>query len=80
MSHRTRPQEMMENPNVQISDLIIAHPEVTSFKELEELVKAAARAGAINLLFDIKPEYPDTPRDWRDRLEVTFCSVIGSGT
>lgn len=68
----------MENSNIQISNLIITHPEVTSFKELEELVKAAARAGAINLLFDIKPEYPDTPRSWRDRLEVAFCSVIGT--
>lgn len=69
----------MENPNILISDLIITHPEVASFKELEELVKAAARAGAINLQFDIKPEYPDTPRNWRDRLEVVFCSVIGTG-
>lgn len=69
----------MESPNILISDLIISHPEVASFKELEELVKAAARAGAINLQFDIKPEYPDTPRSWRDRLEVVFCSVIGTG-
>jgi hypothetical protein len=69
----------MESPNVQISDLIITHPEVTSFRELEELVKAAAREGAINLMLDIKPEYPDTPRAWRDRLEVAFCSVIGRG-
>lgn len=69
----------MENTTIQISDLIIAHPDVTSFAGLEELVKVAARAGAVNLSFDLKPEYTDTPRNWRDRLEIAFCSVIGDG-
>ncbi len=64
---------------VQISDLIIHHPEVTSFEELEALVKEAARQGEIHLSFDLKPEYPDTPRKWQDRLETVFTSVIGSG-
>ena len=61
----------------QISGLIIAHPEITSFGELEELVKEAARRGEIHLVFDLKPEYPDTPRQWQDRLETAFTSVIG---
>jgi hypothetical protein len=64
---------------VQISDLIIGHPDVTSFEELEELVKEAARQGVIHLSFDLKPEYPDTPRKWQDRLEAAFTSVIPSG-
>ncbi len=64
---------------LQISDIIIAHPEVTSFSQLEELGKEAARQGAIHLSFDLKPEYPDTPRNWQDRLETAFLSVIGSG-
>jgi hypothetical protein len=64
---------------VQISELIIAHPEITSFGELEELVKEAARQGTIHLSFDLKPEYPDTPRKWQDRLEIAFTSVIPSG-
>jgi len=63
---------------VQISDLIISHPGMTSFAELEELVKEAARQGEIHLIFDLKPEYPDTPRKWQDRLEAAFTSVIGS--
>ncbi len=62
-----------------ISDMIIAHPEVTSFSGLEELVKEAAREGAIHLNFDLKPEYPDTPRNWHDRLETAFLSIVGSG-
>ncbi len=57
---------------LQISDMIIAHPEIASFGELEELVKEAAREGAIHLSFDLKPEYPDTPRNCRDRLEAAF--------
>jgi hypothetical protein len=64
---------------LQISDLIITHPEATSFAQLEELVKEAARQGAIQLSFDLKPEYPDTPRNWQDRLEIAFLSIVGSG-
>lgn len=56
----------------QISDLIIAHPEVTTFAELEQLVVEAARRGEIHLYFDIKPEYPDTPRKWEAQLELAF--------
>jgi hypothetical protein len=55
-----------------ISDLIIAHPEVTSFVELENLVVEVARQGEIHLYFDIKPEYPDTPRKWEQQLELAF--------
>ena len=62
-----------------ISDMIITHPEVSSFRGLEELVKEAARQGAIHLSFDLKPEYPDTPRNWQDRLEAAFLSIVGSG-
>ncbi len=64
---------------LQISDMIIAHPEISSFSQLEELVKEAARRGTIHLSFDLKPEYPDTPRNWQDRLETAFLSIIGSG-
>lgn len=66
----------MENSTIQISDLIISHPEISSFKDLEELVRKAARAGAINLSFDLKPDYQDTPRAWQDRLEAVFTSVV----
>jgi len=57
---------------VQISDLIIHHPEVTSFGELEDLGIECARQGEIHLYFDIKPEYPDTPQKWETRLELAF--------
>lgn len=56
----------------EISNLIIHHPEINSFDQLEDLVVAAARAGEIHLYFDIKPEFPDTPRDWQQQLEIAF--------
>lgn len=45
---------------------------MTSFAELEDLVIEAARQGEIYLYFDIKPEYPDTPRKWETQLELAF--------
>jgi len=60
---------------VQISDLIIAHPEITSCDELGKLVAEAARGGAIHLYFDVKPEFPDTPRGWEKRLELAFYAA-----
>jgi len=55
-----------------ISELIIGHPEIGSFAELERLVEQAAREGEIHLYMDIKPEFPDTPRKWELQLELAF--------
>ncbi len=55
-----------------LSDLIIQHPEVTNFDELEKLVIKVAQEGEIFLQFDVKPDYRDTPRDWYTRLESSF--------
>jgi hypothetical protein len=55
-----------------VSELLIANPRMTSFTELEEAVVEAARKGEIHLYMDIKPEFPDTPRDWEVQLELAF--------
>ena len=55
-----------------ISELLIANPRMTSFAELEKAVVEAARKGEIHLYMDIKPEFPDTPRDWEVQLELAF--------
>ena len=55
-----------------LSDLIISHREITSYADLELLVEAAARNGIIVLHMDLKPDFPDTPRDWQKRLELAF--------
>ncbi len=58
-----------------LSDLIISHPEVMSYVDLEHLVIEAARSGMILLYMDLKPDYPDTPRDWQQRLERIFYAA-----
>ncbi len=55
-----------------LSDLIIAHPEVTTFDDLENLVAHAGESGQMFLEFDLKPDYRDTPRKWEWRLEAAF--------
>ena len=55
-----------------LSELIIAHPEVTTFDELERLVANAGESGQMFLEFDLKPDYRDTPRKWEWRLEAAF--------
>jgi hypothetical protein len=58
-----------------ISEIMILNPELTAFGELERKVAEAARAGEIHLYMDIKPEYPDTPRKWEQRLEQVFYAA-----
>lgn len=55
-----------------LSHLIITHPEVGTFAELVSLVERRAGAGEILLHFDLKPEFPDTPRNWEWLLEAAF--------
>lgn len=62
-----------------LSDLIIAHPEVKSFDELERLVAQAGEAGEMFIEFDIKPDYRDTPRKWEWILEAAFTRGTSYG-
>ena len=55
-----------------VSELVISHPEINSFAELKRLVVELAKSGEIFLEFDIKPDYPDTPRGWAFQLEAIF--------
>ena len=63
----------------QLSDLIISHPDVTSFKELELLVQHAGESGEMFLQFDLKPDYKDTPRKWEWILEAAFTRGTFNG-
>ncbi len=60
-----------------LSDLIINYRDITSYYELEKLVEAAAADGMVVLHMDLKPDYPDTPRDWQKRLELVFYRAGG---
>lgn len=63
----------------QLSDLIIGHPDVTKFKELEELVQHAGASGEMFLEFDVKPDFRDTPRNWQWQLESAFTRGLDFG-
>ncbi len=56
-----------------LSDLIIQHPDVTSFEDLERLVAHAAESGIMHIEFDVKPDYRDTPKKWEWKLETVFA-------
>jgi hypothetical protein len=56
-----------------LSDLIIGHPEVDKFAELEKLVAHAGESGEMFIEFDVKPDYRDTPKKWEWRLEAVFA-------
>jgi len=62
----------MEAIEVKISDIIIQHPEVNSFTELLDKVRAMTSDNMIFLNFDVKPDYRDTPRNWEWKIEVAF--------
>jgi len=57
---------------VNISDIIIQHPEINSFNELLEAVRGITSNDMLFLNFDVKPDYRDTPRNWQWQLEGAF--------
>ncbi len=59
-----------------LSELIIQHPEVDNFADLEKLVAHAGESGQMFLEFDVKPDYRDTPRKWEWQLEAAFTRGI----
>jgi hypothetical protein len=62
----------MEAIEVKLSDIIIQNPQVNSFDELLETVRAIRSDDMLFLNFDVKPDYRDTPRNWQWRLEAAF--------
>ena len=64
----------MKAIEVNISDIIIQHPEINSFPELLGIVKAMTSEHMLYLNFDVKPDYRDTPRNWQWKLEAAFGS------
>ncbi len=56
-----------------LSDILIGHPELESFDELVEVVKIATASERF-FRMDVRPPYPDTPHNWEDVLEGVFAS------
>ncbi|MDX2417394.1 MAG: hypothetical protein QNK19_08025 [Xanthomonadales bacterium] len=62
----------MKAIEVKLSDIIIQNPDVNSFPELLDKVRAMTSENMIFLNFDVKPDYRDTPRNWEWKLESAF--------
>jgi len=62
----------MQSIEVKLSDIIIQHPEVNSFPELLDKVRAMTSEHMIFLNLYFKPDYRDTPRNWEWKLEAAF--------
>jgi hypothetical protein len=63
----------MKTIEVHISDIIIQHPEINSFVELMDFVRSITSDNMLFLDFDVKPDFRDTPRDWKWQLEGAFA-------
>jgi len=63
----------MSLPPIRLSDLIIQHPEVSMFVDLLAAIRKRAEEGERYMLeVDLKPDYPDTPRNWEFLVEEAF--------
>ncbi len=66
----------MSNQVLTLSNILISNHDLKNFDELLELIKIFAQRGERFLQFDVKPEFPDTPDDWEDRLEAAFSGRV----
>lgn len=69
MSHDLEREPGMVN----LSDLVIYNPQVNDFEGLLRVIAKAADEGARFVNFDVKPDYPDTPRSWQTDIERVFA-------
>ncbi|HEC07782.1 sulfur relay protein DsrC [Thiolapillus sp.] len=66
----------MSNDVLKLSNILISNHDLKNFQELLELVQVFAQRGERFLQFDVKPEFPDTPENWEDRLEAAFSGRV----
>ena len=59
-----------------LSTLLIQEKDVESFDELLEVIKMRAKSGERFIRLDLKPPYPDTPKDWEERVESAFTGYL----
>ncbi len=58
-----------------LSEVLMQHHEMTSFEELEKVIKEKARSGETFFSMDVRPPFPDTPESWETRLEAAFYTA-----
>lgn len=57
-----------------LSEVLIQNPGLESFDQLMQVIQQRSE-GEVHLKIDIKPNYPDTPANWEDRIEGAFSGV-----
>ena len=57
-----------------LSEVLMQEHELASFTDLVKALKERARNGAMLFQIDVKPPFPDTPKDWEIQLESAFTS------
>ena len=63
----------MSLPPVLRREIILQHPEVTSFGELLAVIRRHAEEGVrVFMEVDLKPEFPDAPRNWQSQVYAAF--------
>ncbi|MBK47087.1 MAG: sulfur relay protein DsrC [Gammaproteobacteria bacterium] len=59
-----------------LSTILIQEKDVESFDELLDVVKMYAKSGERFIRLDLKPPYPDTPKNWEEKVESAFTGYI----
>ena len=63
----------MPASSIRISEIMISNPGVQTFEQFLVLIRKMAEQGErIFLEMDLKPEYPDTPRNWAFQVEAAY--------
>jgi len=62
----------MADNTVKLSEVIIRNPQVMTFPQLLEAIGKRGAEGSTMLEIDLKPDFPDTPRDWENLVEQAF--------
>jgi len=57
---------------IYINQVLSMHPDLKTFAELTDVVRALGEQGEILISMDQKPPYPDTPENWEMALENAF--------
>jgi len=59
-----------------LSTIIIEEKDIETFDELLTIIKERAKNGEIFIRLDLKPPYPDTPKNWEEKIESAFSGYI----
>ncbi len=59
-----------------LSEVLLEHHALDNFDELIDVIKQKASSGEMFFRMDVKPTFPDTPKNWEDRLEAAFTATL----